>query len=86
MEAIIFKGFLLGWLISNFEPLQELLSKIKNKISDKYFIVFYLKTSVSCHKCLSFWSTLIMSGNIWLAASASIIAFTFEQLINKLNR
>jgi hypothetical protein len=87
METYIIKiltGFFLGWLFANFEPLQEALKPIKNKISDKYYIVFYLKTAVSCHKCLSFWITLLLTSNIVLAAAAAFLAYVFDKLINRL--
>ena len=83
MEAYIIKvltGFFLGWLTASFEPLQELLKPIKNKISDKYYLVFYLKTAVSCHKCLSFWITLLLTGNIVLAAAAAFFAYVFDKI------
>lgn len=80
MEKIII-GFLIGWMVSSFTPLQEILTKIKDKISDKYFVVFYLKTAVSCHMCLSFWITLFLYQDIMIAIAASFLAFVFDYLI-----
>lgn len=78
---IILKAFLLGFFLAHFEPLQEALKPVKKRMKDKYFLVFYLKTSMSCHKCLAFWSGLIMSGNLYFAIAASLIAFVFDKMI-----
>lgn len=79
---LIIKAFLLGWLLANFEPLQEALKPLKAKTSDKYFSVFYLKTAVSCHKCLAFYSGLILSGSIFIAAGAALAAYLYERHIS----
>jgi hypothetical protein len=69
----LLKGLAIGWFLAEFEPLQEGLRLIKNKISDRYWIVMYLKISVSCQKCLSFWSTFIITQNIYSAIVSSLI-------------
>jgi hypothetical protein len=85
MTALIYilKSFLLGWLLASFEPLQELIKPLKTRVSDKHFSIFYLKTAVSCHKCLAFWSGIMLSGSIYVAAAASILAFVFDKYTSK---
>ena len=80
----LIKGFLIGWFLSDFQPIQDILLKYKNKISDKYILIFYLKTAVSCHKCLSFWMTLIMTGNIWIAFASGFLAYVWDFLKQKI--
>lgn len=72
------KGLLLGWFLSNFEPLQEIIRLINNKISDKYWLVMYLKIAATCQKCLTFWSTLIITQNIYYAITSSIIVVVID--------
>lgn len=79
--TLICHGFLLGWILAYFEPLQELIRIITKRLSDKYFVVFYLKTAVSCFKCLSFWSTLILTTNLYYAIAASFFAFLTTKLL-----
>lgn len=71
--TLLIKGLLLGWFLVDFQPLQELIRRMNNKISDKYFIVMYLKGSLSCQKCLTFWITLGLTGNIFIAILAAFI-------------
>ena len=47
---------------------------------DKYYIVMYLKIAVTCAKCLSFWSTLIITQNIYCAITASILAIILQKI------
>ena len=81
MEALIYilKAFLLGWFIAHFEPIQEVLKPIRKRINDKYFVLWYFKNALACHKCLSFWTGLAISGNIYIAIAASLMAFIFDR-------
>lgn len=78
MIAII-KILLLSWLITSFEPLFILLNEIKWRWT-KIFLIAIL----GCMKCLSFWLGLILTGNIWLAISASVVASLLQVIKNKL--
>ena len=73
MIELLIKGLLLGWFINEFQPLQEIITRVNDKISDKYFLVMYIKGAFSCWKCLSFWCTLILSHNIYYAMAAGFI-------------
>jgi hypothetical protein len=76
---IIIKGFLLAWFIADFQPLQDFLKGIKDKISDKYILIFYLKTAVSCQKCLALWLTLTISGDLYISLLTSFITYLYDR-------
>ena len=72
------KGLLLGWFLASFEPLQEVIRLINNKIPDQYWIVMYIKIALTCQKCLTFWSTLIITQNLYMAIGSSIIVVLID--------
>lgn len=75
----ILKGFLLGWLLSHFEPLQDLIKWATRNISDKYYIVWYAKTALGCWKCSSLWLTLFIFEDIYAAAGAAFTAYVIDK-------
>ena len=78
------KAFLLGYLISSFEPLQYFLSTIKDNVKSKNAYVNYIKDSVSCHKCISTWIALYLTFDIYSAAIVAISVYIFELIMIKL--
>ena len=72
IDAMI-QGFLLAWLIVNFEPLQNVVSKIKYK---------WPRKALGCFKCLSLWIVLLISLDPFTAIAASLFAFLFDKYIN----
>lgn len=65
----------IGWFIVNFEPLQNL---IKGQIPK-----FKLKEIFYCIKCCTFWTTLLLSFDFGLAATASCFAYLiFDRLLD----
>jgi len=86
MEAIvieIIKGCLLGWFVVEmpiFAVIPALIIerfKIKNNL-----IKFIIEKPFNCYKCGAFWATLIMTGNLWIALSASFLMKLYDQKIN----
>lgn len=86
METIILeivKGCLIGWAIVEFPLFAAIpsiiidLFKIKNN-----FIKFLIDKPFNCYKCATFWATLFMTGNIYLALSASFIMKLYDQKLN----
>ena len=75
--TIIIKGFLIGWLIANFEPLQQIL----NKYVRPHIKWLYVSSALSCHKCLGLWYTLIAFQDIYSAIAVALLAFVFEKII-----
>lgn len=74
-------SLLLAWFISEFEPLQTLITKLYNYIPIK---LKFTRTYLECFKCLSFWITLIMTQSFYLAVGFSIIAYVYTRLMNQL--
>lgn len=86
---LIFKLFLLGWFISEFSPIQDLFNlyikpilQPNNEESWINLVKSYLQSSVSCHKCLSFWIALIVTQDVFTAIAASFLASVFQRLFN----
>ena len=77
----LIKPLLLAWFISNFEPGQQLIDKVYKYIPKR---LQPTRTYLECFKCLSFWITLIMTGDIYIAILYSIIAYIYTRLINQL--
>jgi hypothetical protein len=81
---ILIKIFLITWLITSFEPLQDVLTNLFDKIYQRTNknplkrIYDSLYTILTCQKCLSFWTTLIITQNIFMACGVSFVAFIFE--------
>lgn len=74
-------SLLLAWFISEFEPLQTLITMLYNYIPIK---LKFTRTYLECFKCLSFWITLIMTQSFYLAVGFSIIAYVYTRLMNQL--
>lgn len=67
-------------LFTNAEPIiaiRESIGLTKTQIIP----LFILNKILSCCKCLNFWLTLSMTGNIYLAAIGSILAITINKII-----
>jgi hypothetical protein len=73
---VILKSLLLAWLITNFDPFKRLINLLPEGV-----IKFYTQTLFSCLKCCSFWAALILSGNIFIAAGVSYLAFWYGKYI-----
>lgn len=46
-----------------------------------YTVIQFLMSKLYCWKCLSFWLTLIATGNIFLASQVSLLAIIIEDLL-----
>jgi hypothetical protein len=69
--------YLLVWFWCSFEPLTDLIDYLWHKLPQnitKYKLVDYLYILLSCQKCLTFWTTIILTGNIFGAIFLSMIA------------
>lgn len=80
----ILHGLLIGWWIAEFIPLQNFLGKyVKPHIPNW---ASYIRTGLSCFKCLSFWATLIITYNFYDAIMAAVIAYSYEKFFNSLKQ
>jgi hypothetical protein len=85
---LIFRCVVLSWWLAYFTPLQQFLDeKVKPKIPQR---LMYLKIALSCHQCLSFWTTLIFGAIAYYefvffdAILAALIAFTYQKLMDSI--
>lgn len=46
-----------------------------------YTVIQFLMSKLYCWKCLSFWLTLIITGNIFLASQVSLLAIITEEVL-----
>ena len=72
---LVFKVFLIAWFITHFEPLQERIQRL-------YLIkrLELLVDVLTCFKCLSFWSVLIVTWNVYYAIFASLTAYLYDSI------
>ena len=91
---IILKPFLLAWLITSFEPLQEFVSVTINPLLKRIFhrgcnrtlwsvCGSYLMNALSCPKCWSFWLSLAIYMNVYYAVASAILAYVFEKVMGQ---
>lgn len=66
----------ISWFIVYFQPLQDWF--------DRYIVNETLREVLQCIKCMTFWTTLILTGNIVLAMALSMIAYTWQKIINNM--
>jgi hypothetical protein len=52
----------------------------------KFRPIQFLMTKLYCWKCLSFWVSLAYTGDIFIAATVSLISIIIETIINKINQ
>jgi hypothetical protein len=78
----IIQPLLSGWLITHFTPFQELIYKTSKLIKKSFIklIIDKLIEMISCFKCVSFWTGLIMSQNLYIAIICAFIAWTYEKI------
>lgn len=83
----LIQGLLIGWMITHFEPIQTYIGGSLEGIniglfSNKKFIygIFGRMIKVlTCQKCSTFWSTLIISNNLYIAIIGAIIAYHYDK-------
>ena len=73
LTIILLKCLLLAKFITGFEPIQWLLDILPDNL-----IKYLLVVITSCFKCCAFWTTLIYTGDIFIAAGASYIAYLYH--------
>jgi len=77
---ILLQMLSLAWWMTNFSPYQDFLTKhLKPRIPG---YLSYLKTTLSCFMCHSFWLTLAFTQDFFLACGASAIAYTYDRIMN----
>lgn len=69
--------FLLSWFITKFEPLEIFLDLLPDKL---FFNL--IKVLFSCLMCVSFWTTLIFTFNIFHACGMAFLSFWYMKYIS----
>jgi hypothetical protein len=69
----------LGWLIANFEPLHWVIDFTFMRVIPSSKLGDYIHAGFGCWKCTSFWTTLVITGNIGHAALVSMVAYLITQ-------
>lgn len=79
MEMMIIIGikiFFLSWLITRFQPIQMLLEALPDRLLNNI-----IKLLFSCLMCMSFWTTLIYTGDIFMSSAMAFIGFWYDKII-----
>ena len=74
------KIYLYVWIFIEFEPFQFMLNYlfekiIPNKITEIIWVV------LGCMKCLTLWTTLLITQNLLLALASSLVAQIHQKII-----
>lgn len=81
--VLLIKIYLIGWFLSYFEPLQDLIDYLWSKIPLKWSkkkIIDYFYIGLGCQKCLTLWIGLFYL-EPFMALLLSFIAFIQEKLL-----
>lgn len=79
MELLLFKIFIVSWLISRFEPIHMVLETLPNKL-----VYNLIRLVLTCLKCLAFWITLSLTQDIFLASLMAFIGFWYDKIIGRI--
>ncbi len=86
MIHIYLNIFILSWLITHFSPLKMLVETIPYKKLNPVVSILMSVTilQIYCMMCCSFWTGLIMTGDIFTSAWASLIGYLWGHIENKI--
>lgn len=73
----------IAWFLVSFEPIQMVWDYLAIKIKPNH-LVNYIHAGLGCFKCMSFWSTWIITGEFIQATIVSFIAYIIEECLSKL--
>ena len=76
---VLCKILLLSWVITRFEPIEEIFEYITPKDPTMIAITLAIHKLLTCYRCCSLWVGLIVFGNIWMALLACLIAFIYDK-------
>ena len=75
----------LSWWLVKFEPLQLSFDYIFSYLPINS-VTITLHSALGCPKCVGFWSTLAISGNFFTACVVSLLSFTLDLWLQKLEK
>lgn len=72
--------YLACWFFTSFEPIQDIIDAFFSTLKEGYFtnILWLL---LGCQYCLTLWTALIITHNIWIALGLSAIAQIHTKMI-----
>jgi len=73
--TLALKIFLSAWFVTNFDPIVAVVYVIEQKLPERIAPILY---PIQCFKCLTFWSTLIITQDIWVSLASSLIASLYD--------
>lgn len=82
MELLLLVSF--TWWFTNFEPLQNAFDYIFARLPFNY-VTNALHSYLGCIKCVAFWSSLLISGDFFIACLASLTAYILQLCLDKMN-
>lgn len=68
--------FILSWLITRFSPLQMILELLPDKL-----LFNMIQLLFSCLMCVSFWTSLIVTQDIYLSSLSAFIGFWYDKIL-----
>lgn len=77
----MFNIFILSWTITHFEPFHMVLELLPNKL-----IPNLIKLLLTCLKCVTFWLSLILTHDIYVASTLCFVAFFYDKFIGPIER
>lgn len=76
------KIFLINWFLLENNYTYKMLNDINFKFKENKYISFLFNEIILCLKCLTFWSILLITLNIWYALGFSFIACLYLRIKN----
>lgn len=87
MILLLAKIFILSWFIVKFQPFKNILNALPIKQLDPLKqiailpnLLFLLFQIISCLMCTSFWLSLIITQNIYIASLSAFISFWYYKI------
>lgn len=81
MNLTYFTPFFIAWFITHFGPGQLLLDNVYKHLPKK---IQSFRSHLSCFKCVTFWTTIILTLDPIHAMAMSMLAYTWERLMMSL--
>ena len=73
------------WWVVKFEPLQMAFDYIFRRLPINQ-LTNIIYESLGCPKCVGFWASLFITGNFFTACVVSLLSFTLDLCLSKLDR
>ena len=81
MIELMIKGFLIGWWLNRFQPIQVNLNLLPNNL-----FCNMIKLGLECSTCSVFWATLIVSHNFYYAVATSMLMIFYEKTLGRIEK